>query len=410
MKKIFTLLMFALVATGAWAYSIDVPTVRIENSLSGRLNIGVDCTDELWHGFQLEVSLPKGITMKNNAQGKPESILTERIAGLFTVASNYQTDADVYAFGYLYGGQGMPAGTGPVAYMTLVADETVADGTYKGEIKNIVFASKEDQSVPFDDCKFTIVVDRKAYTLDENSAVAPVASNGEVNARVVRTIKADEYTSLCLPFALTGEQAATVLGSDAYVGDYTGWEAAYASEEDENPSEITVSFDQVNLADGLQANRPYLVKTTKDISEFTVEGVTVAPTADLSVVTGSRRNGTLGSFIGSYVAGFTLPATTLYLDGGEFAYSSGSTALQGLRGYFDLSAVAQQYYDDAATTSGVKILAKSSAVVGIKSAAKAASKASGDVYSIDGVLVSNHGLKGLAKGIYIVNGKKVVVK
>lgn len=409
MKKITTLLMFALAATGAWAYSIDVPTVRIENSLTGRLNIGVDCTDELWHGFQLEVSLPQGITMRNNAQGKPEAVLTDRIAGLFTASSNYQDDADVYAFGFLYGGQGMPAGTGPVAYMTLIADESVADGTYEGEIRNIIFASKEDQSVAFDDCKFTIVVDRKAYTLDENSTVAPTASTGEVNARVVRTVKAGEYTSFCLPFALTGEQAAAVLGSDAYVGDYTGWEATYASDEDENPAEISVSFDQVSLADGLQANRPYLVKTTKDISEFTVEGVTVTPSADPSVVTGSKRRGTQGSFIGNYAAAFTLPATTLYFDGGELRYSSGTTHLLGLRGYLELSATAQPYYDEAATTSGVRIVAKSSAVVGIRSAA-AGDEASGNVYSIDGVLVSSHGLKGLTHGIYIVNGRKVVVK
>lgn len=34
----------------------------------------------------------------------------------------------------------------------------------------------------------------------------------------------------------------------------------------------------------------------------------------------------------------------------------------------------------------------------------------GNVYDINGKLVSKHGLNGLTKGIYVVNGKKIIIK
>ena len=47
---------------------------------------------------------------------------------------------------------------------------------------------------------------------------------------------------------------------------------------------------------------------------------------------------------------------------------------------------------------------------GINTVAPAASAANTKVYSIEGIKVSDKGLKGLKPGLYIVNGKKVVVK
>ena len=42
--------------------------------------------------------------------------------------------------------------------------------------------------------------------LDETSPDAPEVSNGAVDVRVLRTIKANEWSTICMPFAMTAEQ------------------------------------------------------------------------------------------------------------------------------------------------------------------------------------------------------------
>lgn len=116
---------------------------------------------------------------------------------------------------------------------------------------------------------------------------------------------------------MNAKQTVAAFGSDVKLADYAGWEGEYASDEDENPNHITINFISVQAADGIKANHPYMIKTSWNVAEFGVEIVVVSPSNVSSITTGSARKGTLGNFIGNYVAGFTVPKHTLFLATGS---------------------------------------------------------------------------------------------
>lgn len=412
MKRIGLILCVLLIAATTKADDLYLHTwdVTIGKARTATLYIGMDDEVERWHGFSMDISLPKGITMKCDDDDNPIFTMLARMQGRSSGMSNYQETKDLWSFAFTQTTMsGIRVGTDPLFSVTLIAADDVADGTYTGKITNVVFATLEDQAEYPKDAEFTITVDHtklETVTLDETSTTAPTASDGEVNVQVKRTIKGGEWSTLCLPFAMTGEQVTNVFGSDVQLADYSGWEGTYASDDDENPSHITVSFTSVQASDGLKVNHPYVIKTSADISEFSLEAVTISPESEPAVTTGSARRGTLGSFIGNYVADFTVPEKTLFLDEGQFWYSAGKTKMKAFRAYFDLSGVLQSYFDG---TTNAKIDISLDGATGI-------GKISNDnadnstVYSLEGTVVSRQGTAGLPQGVYIVGGKKVIVK
>ena len=90
--------------------------------------------------------------------------------------------------------------------------------------------------------------------------------------------------------------------------------------------------------------------------------------------------------------------------------STAETCVDGQSGYINPSLIV---YNDAAETDAVVKI--SSPLTGVKSALAAKKAAAGNIYTIDGRLVKKNvsadkATQGLQKGIYIVKGKKVVVK
>lgn len=384
----------------ARAQQLDIPTTTIDNTGKGTLGIGVDCDTILYYAFQMDVSLPKGITMEMDSF--PVIHKTGRLPESYPIISNYQRNKDLWSFNSFGDGRtGIAAGSGPIVTITLFVADDVPDGTYTATVSNIVFSSEDVRSIRYQPSTFTIVVDRKACLLDEASTTAPVASKGTVNATMKRTLKGGEWSTICLPFDMTGEQMKAAFGDDVQLSEYEGYEASEETDADDNPLSITVNFNAVNLTDGLKANEPYLIKPAKDVAEFTVDGVTVNPN---EVTKGTKRRGRM---FGSYVADFTVPKENLYVKDGELYYSFGRTKINGFSCYLELPEILSAYYTD--TTSSVKVNMQ---VKGISTGINQieTTKSSGNVYSLDGQLVSQKGVKGLPQGIYVSNGKKVVVK
>lgn len=410
MKHFIATLFLSLIIISAYGttdYHLHLWDAHIDYTGKGRLYLGVDCDEDSWNAFSFDIALPKGITMTYKASGYPDFTFLERIPS-FNSGSNYQKDKDVYSFyGFHTTRQGIQPGTGPMMFVTLVADETVPDGTYTGRFENIVFTTKEDQTSKLFEktAEFNIIVEHGMARLDETSTIAPVASSGAVKAEVKRTIKGEEWSTICLPFAMTGDQVKAAFGDDVLLSDYTGWSDEYASEEDENPSKITVQFTRLNAANGMEANHPYIIRTSKDITDFEADGVTISPEEEPTVSTGSKRKHDVGSFIGNYVADFTVPEATLFIANNQFWYSVGKTKMKAYRGYFEFEDVLKSYYDD---TSSAKIDFSFDEATGIKAVSNNESKK--DVYTIDGIFVGKGISKSLPKGVYIQNGRKFVIK
>ncbi len=361
-------------------------------------------------GFQFDLHLPDGFSVAKKANGQNDVTLSSaRYANdnFDYLGSNMRTKDTFRVLTASTKKLFVQPGDDDIVTVVINVADSLAAGDYYLLTDSVQMADGTLYGINLDDMTFRTVVKVEqsfdGVVLDENSTTAPVASDGDVNVKTKLTIKGGEWTTICLPFAMTGEQVAEAFGNDVLLADYTGWEDSYASDDDEDPESITVDFTRVAVSEGMKANHPYAIKTTKDISEFVVSNVAVSPEAEPSVSTGSRRKGTLGSFTGSYVADFTVPAQSLYLDGGKFVYSTGDTKLKAFHAYFDFQGVTTSYGSDVSNVSS-----SFGEPTGIKGISNAETRQ--NVYSIGGVLVSKNGMKNLPKGIYIRNGKKIVVK
>ena len=227
--------------------------------------------------------------------------------------------------------------------------------------------------------------------LDENATVPPSAAD-DVNVLVKRTIKAGEWSTICLPFAMTEAQVKEVFGNDVQLLDFDDYEVL------DGGNSINVRFNAIN---SIEANHPCVIKVTEPVSEFTVDGVDVAPEEEPMINKGSKRKP--HAIIGNYVAGTLIENGCLFLSGNEFWYSVGKTKIKALRAYFNFDDLLPEFEDNYAESRMHFVI--NSETDGINDVnAKAATEA---LYDLLGRKVADAKQK---KGIYVKQGKKVVVK
>ena len=264
--------------------------------------------------------------------------------------------------------------------------------TFTGSIKNILIVPVDGTKQSLADATFKVTVGAPVGTLlDEDATVAPAAAT-DVDVRVKRTIKANEWSTICLPFAMTAAQCQAAFGSEVQIADFTGY--TY----DEAAGSIAVSFSGVSA---IEANHPYVIKVAETVSEFKVDGVDVNPqNAEINKGTSRKPK----AFIGNYVAGTAVGNGCLFLNGGKFWYSVGTTKIKAFRGFFNFNDLLPDFEDNYAEAPRVSIVIDdmTTAIEGIN----ADNIAPAGTYTLGGLKTECP----TKKGVYIVNGKKVVVK
>jgi len=242
--------------------------------------------------------------------------------------------------------------------------------------------------------------------LDETSEDVPEASDGAVNVRVLRTINANEWSTICLPFAMTAAQVTAAFGEDVQLADADSYETT--EDDDDNIVNINISFSTVQ---SIQANHPYIIKVSSAITSFEVDEVVVTPATSVS---GRRKRIGSGSyFIGNYENQTEVPEFGIFLNGNKFWYSLGDTKMKAFRSYFSLRDVLTEVDEAAARIS---FSFDDSEATGI---AENERMRNGEnekrMYDLQGRRISaSLNDKGkmindkVQRGIYIVNGKKVV--
>ena len=278
-----------------------------------------------------------------------------------------------------------------------VADN-VAKGTYPVTLSKITFGYGISDKDVAKDVTFNVkVVDR--LTLDENSETAPTATTDKVNVHVARTIKANSWSTICLPISLTQKQANDAFGSDAQFGEFAGFSTQYTDDNDVTPDAIVLNFTKLTLGarSQLGAGKPYLIKTTKDITGFDVDDVQIINT--VTNVNKEDQYKTDGSFVGTLVK-TKVPADALFISGKKFWYSTGDRETKAFRAWFALGAVLEKETTDFSSRVMIKFIDDDA--TGIKSVNTTNGE---NIYTLSGQRVSKAG-----KGVYIVNGKKVIKK
>ena len=108
---------------------------------------------------------------------------------------------------------------------------SVVNGKWQVDLGDVAEGTKVRVSVETEGKKPSIVISTKAeYTgvdvvLDENSTEVP-ASASNVDVQILRTIKADEWSTICLPFTATGEQVKQAWDEDVQLASFTGLEGS----------------------------------------------------------------------------------------------------------------------------------------------------------------------------------------
>ena len=406
MKKIFMLLI-ALVAYcgGAMADGLEVQDVNISQGGEATLEIALENPVTEFAAFQFNVELANGITVATNDKGKFVYEKGARLDEEFSLSLS-QPDALVNTYrvlGYYTETQPIPSTTGAVVKITIKADAALAVGTtHVCKLSAINLTETNETKHTPDDITFNVKITEKTYTiLDETSTTAPVASGGAVDIMVKRTIKANEWSTLVLPFNMTEAQVKEALGSDVQLAEFEDYEAEY--DADDNVTGLTVNFVATDLSEGFYGNYPYLVKTSKDITEFLVTA-TIDPDEEDAVAeftngkTGPKKE-VYGSLIGTYHAGDAIPNNGLFLSGNKFWYSAGATKIKAFRAYFMLNEVLS-----GVAEAKVRFMVDedAAAIEGITPDME-----NGVWYTLDGRQLNG---KPTEKGVYIVDGKKVLIK
>ena len=254
------------------------------------------------------------------------------------------------------------------------------------------------------DASFSITIAAAAdlrTVLDETSTSVPAAATG-VDVRVKRTINANEWSTICLPFAMTWAQVESAFGEDVQLADFVNYDI---TEEGDDITGITINFTD---AFGIEANHPYIIKVSSAITEFTADGVDIDPDEENAYVEynnglSGKKKVIFGTFEGTLHAGKTLAENTLFLAENKFWYSAGSTVIKGFRAYFDLTDVLSEVEG-----SGARIMMDiNGEETALSEELRVKSEESSAWYTLNGLCLDK---KPTTRGIYIHNGKKVVVK
>ena len=214
------------------------------------------------------------------------------------------------------------------------------------------------------------------YTMSETDAPASFDA-GTYNVSLTYTKGAAKLGTVCLPFATTTEELSTKYGVTVKIYELT------------SHADNVISFSGV---ESLDAGKPYLIYSDEELSgELTFADKAVVATASTTEASGVTFHGiyapTSAGNWGAEWYGVTSE--------GKIAKGTNTTTMNGLRAYFTGNvANARIFIVDDENTTGIAAINREGMT--IDNAA---------VYNLSGQKVQH-----AKKGLYIVNGKKVVIK
>lgn len=231
---------------------------------------------------------------------------------------------------------------------------------------------------------------------DNISDVIKANADKVVTVTLKRSISKDYLNTVCLPFDLSAEKIAEVFGAGSVVSDYTSVEGT------------VMNFTPVTT---MTANHPYIVQATESFDTKNIAGVTLKKIAEETIAEGEKENivtfeNSNSTFLGSFVGSPSIVvfskeniATNLFLGkDGNLYHPTADSKMKGMRAYFDV-------YDYTGSEAKVNIGGGLSSIGKLMNG----EAITGKVYNLNGQYVGNT-LDGLAKGLYIINGKKYIVK
>lgn len=265
------------------------------------------------------------------------------------------------------------------------------NGVWVGSAKEVVFTNSSQARAT----KITVTVEvpkAKSYTLDETKTDNVIETYENANVTLQRTLSKDYWNTFCVPFALDAKQVTQYFGEGTQLRTYEG-----------NCNNNIVYFATV---DNIEAGKPYIMKPGNAVVQNpTFEGVSM-------VATGLDENGNpqaVGDASTVQMKGIynqillKTDKTELFLGDNDLFYypidDVDARTIGGLRAYF----IVPQGTDIK------KLRANLDGTPTSLDTIFDTEESNAPVYNLHGQCVGNS-LRALKSGIYIQNGKKVVVK
>ena len=344
-------------------YTLALTSVYIYNSLGQYLSVGNDGKPVLSKKpVAMEVTPANETPSKDanrwNFGGKDiKWILKSSADGTYTLG--YQ-DSDAYSTAFVY----TQNGTLATSYEEPAATFKSAQWKYSTEAPK-----------------------NQAVTLDEAQNYAPPTFTGSyVDVTLKRQLYTNEWNTLCLPFSLSAAQIAEIWGVGTKVAILTG------------DPETKLYF---STCDDIVAGKPCLLdpKNVNDDNVYEIKGIDVSTWENnnsLEYVAGNTR------MIGFFSPTMVKARSYVFGAANKMYHLVSDMEAKGFRCYFeDVEGVNRQLtwgIDDNTTgIDGTFVTPEAPKV--------------GNIYTVNGQLVRrNSTAAGLAPGVYIMNGIKLIVK
>jgi hypothetical protein len=405
MKK-FLFSLFAMLAIGGMAFgenSITVSDFTISNTGKTALMVNINLDEKASvKGMSFNITLPAGLEFVTESN-KPKY----KMGSMLPVTPQVNIDNGILyvsaaSSDWIKGSKGML-----IAFQIQPTSSfnTAIDGTLQGSIADVTISEKVGQStqdVKHSGSTFTMTVADYDVILDENSPFAPETTEEAVDILVKRTLTKDKWSTICLPFSIGKSKLESVFGAGFQLAEFDSY--SY----DDKLETISIKFN--DYTGTLKSDGVYLIKTKDDMSQFTFKATVTATSASTNTYTESVYDEELeedrdiekGKFIGTYVADTYVPKDDMFISDNKFYYSIGTSKIKGFRGYF--------WFKDKVKADEARVYFTIDGDDATKiQAAKFTKVANGRVYTVSGQYVGeNVDMKKLPKGVYIVDGVKVV--
>lgn len=330
-------------------------------------------------------------------------------------------------------------------YLNTTESQSVT--VYVDKTDNLIFGAyiqngKADSWTCFDDFTLSYLGEGELnLIIDEtNEDIANI--NGQMipdknqTLRLTRSFKTDKWNSLVLPVKLTAQQVKTAFGADTKLSALDRTELKGKR----------IFFEKVDLsvndADAIEAGKLYIIKPQNAMPEKqdrktrTLNGTSTTIESSDSYYTINQVSLTKSDLpegvqtevkesdedhgikmVGTYVSKTgtdvqpSIPANSYILSNGTWYYhTAGVKNVKGLRGWIQTNA--------NPSSSGTKFVINGveegevTAIEGIENSMEVSKRINSNIYNLNGQLVRSNSVsaEGLDKGIYIIGGKKVVVK
>ena len=230
-----------------------------------------------------------------------------------------------------------------------------------------------------------------SQTTDNSTFIT--TNNGLVyDITLTRTLQTGGWNTFCVPFAISSSQITSIFGTETLVR--TLGSSAFNS----STKELTLNFTN---ASSIEAGKPYLVYLGSNSN-------VVNPTFnDVTIVNGTTTTETDYADFVPVMNPTSLTAndkTVLFVTGGDkLTYPNKTGNINGFRAYFQLKEAAAANANSFTLnldveTTGIREVKGVSGVIEVND---------NSWFTLDGRKLS---VKPTAKGIYIVNGKKTIIK